>query len=51
MEELEKLKKKLKKEFNKNVEVDPDSDLPVHEKLVKQKKLRHADDDESKEEE
>ena len=50
MEELKKLKKKVKKEFSDKVEVDPDSDLPVHEKFVKQKKLRHADD-ESKEEE
>ncbi|MFC1752925.1 hypothetical protein ACFL96_05965 [Thermoproteota archaeon] len=51
IDELEKLKKKVKKQFEKDVEVDPDSDIIVHEKFVKQKKVRHLGDEESKEEE
>lgn len=40
MDELKKIKKKLKKEFDDIFEVDEDSDLPVHEKFVKEKKIK-----------
>ena len=40
MDELNKLKKKIKKEFEENLEVDEDSDLPVHEKFTKEKKVK-----------
>ena len=40
MDEFEKLKKKIKKEFEKNIEVDEDSDHPVHEKFAKEKKIK-----------
>jgi hypothetical protein len=35
-----KKKTKLEEEIEDLYEVDADSDLPVHEKLVKQKKIR-----------
>jgi len=38
--ELEKLRKKIKKEFDQIIEVDEDSDLPVHEKFTKEKKVK-----------
>lgn len=38
--ELDKIKKKLHKEFDDLLDVDPDSDLPVTEKKVKDKKIR-----------
>lgn len=40
MDELKKIKKKLKKEFDEIFEVDEDSDLPVHEKFTKEKKIK-----------
>ena len=40
MDEIEKLKKKIKKEFEENIEIDEDSDLPVHEKYTKEKKIK-----------
>ena len=39
-DEIEKIKKKLKKEFDDLVDVNPDSDIPVSEKKVKDKKIR-----------
>lgn len=40
MEEIEKLKKKLKKEFNDIAEVNEDSDFPIHEKFTKEGKIK-----------
>lgn len=40
MNEFDKLRKKLKKEFDDHLEVDEDSDLPVHEKFTKEKKIK-----------
>lgn len=39
MEEIEKIKKKLKREAEKNMEID-NSDIPVHEKRVKEEKIK-----------
>jgi len=38
--ELFKKKKKLDEEVEELYEVDEDSDLPIHEKFVKEKKIR-----------
>lgn len=38
--ELKKLKKKLKEELDEEPEIDLDSDVPIHEKRVKEKKIR-----------
>lgn len=40
MDEIKKLKKKIKKEFEEHIEINPDSDYPVHEKLTKEKKIK-----------
>jgi hypothetical protein len=40
MDELEKIKKRLKKDFDELIEVDEDSDIPVSEKKVKDEKIR-----------
>ena len=40
MKELDKIKKKLEEEFYEKVEVDEDSEHPVHEKFTKQKKTK-----------
>lgn len=40
MDEIEKIKKKIKKELDETIEVDEDSDLPVHEKFTKEKKIK-----------
>jgi hypothetical protein len=40
MDEIEKLKKKIKKDFEDHIEVNEDSDHPVHEKYTKEKKLK-----------
>lgn len=34
MKEIEKIKKKIKQEAEKNIEID-DSDIPIHEKFTK----------------
>jgi len=39
-DELEKIKKKIKKDFGDIIEVNPDSDIPISEKKVKDKKFR-----------
>jgi|TARA_B100002003_G_C13785912_1_gene388897 hypothetical protein len=39
MEEIDKLRKKIKKEAEKNIEVD-DSDIPIHEKHVKEEHIK-----------
>jgi hypothetical protein len=39
-DELEKIKKKLKKEFDENIEVNPESDIPVSERKTKEKKIK-----------
>ena len=40
MKELERIKKKLEEEFEENVEIDEESDFPIHEKYVKPKKTK-----------
>ncbi|MFH1438938.1 MAG: hypothetical protein ABIG89_00080 [Candidatus Woesearchaeota archaeon] len=40
MDRLNKLKKNTKKDFEDHIEVDEDSDLPVHEKFTKEKKIK-----------
>ncbi len=39
MEEIEKIKNKLKREAEKNIEID-ESDIPVHEKFVKPEHIK-----------
>ncbi len=39
MEEEDKLRKKIKKEAEKNIEMD-DSDIPVHERLVREEDIK-----------
>ena len=39
MEEIEKIRKKIKKEIEENIEID-DSDIPVHEKYVKEEHIK-----------
>lgn len=39
-DEIEKIKKRLKKDFEESVEINNDSDIPVSEKKVKDKKIR-----------
>ena len=39
MEIIDKIRRKLKKEAEKNVDID-DSDIPVHEKLVKEEHIK-----------
>jgi hypothetical protein len=39
MKEIEKIRKKLKKESEKNIEID-DSDIPVHEKFVREEHIK-----------
>ena len=41
-DEIERIKKKLKKEFLENVEVNENSDIPVTEKKVKEKKYKNV---------
>ena len=40
MEDLDSIKKKLRKTFEDVADVDPDSDIPVTEKKVKDTKKR-----------
>jgi hypothetical protein len=40
MEEIDKLRKKIKKEVEDIIEVDEDSDIPIREKQVKEKKFK-----------
>jgi hypothetical protein len=40
LDELEKIKKRLKKDFDDLADVDEDSDIPVSERKVKDKKIR-----------
>ena len=37
---FDEIKKKIKKEAEENIEVDEDSDLPIHEKYAKEKKIK-----------
>ena len=39
MEEIDKIKKRIKREAEKNIEID-DSDIPVHEKFVKEEHIK-----------
>lgn len=39
MEEIEKIKKKIQKEAEENIEID-ESDIPVHEKFVKEEHIK-----------
>jgi len=38
-EEIEKMKKKIKKEIEKHIEID-ESDIPVHERYVKEEDVK-----------
>ena len=40
MEDIEKIKKKLKKDFDDIADVHPDSDIPISEKKTKDTKRR-----------
>ena len=42
MDEIENLKKKLKKQAEENMEID-DSDIPVHERYVKEEDIKKAE--------
>lgn len=44
MDEIDKIKKKIKKEIEESFEVDEDSDIPVHEKRVKEKNIKRIKD-------
>lgn len=39
MEEIERTRRKIQKEFERNIEMD-DSDIPVHEKFVKEENIK-----------
>jgi len=39
MEEIDKIKKKIKEQAEKNIEID-DSDIPVHEKLTREEHIK-----------
>ena len=38
--EIDKIRKKLKKEFDDAVDIDEDSDIPISEREVKDKKIK-----------
>ena len=40
MEEMNKIRKKLEKEFDSAIEVNPESDIPVSERRTKDRKVR-----------
>ncbi|MFC1647964.1 hypothetical protein ACFL1B_00755 [Nanoarchaeota archaeon] len=40
MDSIDDIRKKVKKELEEDVDVDPDSDHPIHEKYTKQKKFK-----------
>jgi hypothetical protein len=40
-EEIDKIKKKIKKQLEENMELD-DSDIPVHERYVKEEDIKKA---------
>jgi len=39
-EEIEKLRKKLKKQFENTFEIDENSDIPIHERFVKEEDIK-----------
>ena len=39
-DEIEKIKRKLRKDFDDLIDVNEDSDIPISEKRVKDKKIR-----------
>jgi len=39
MEEIDKIRKKIREEAEKNIEMD-DSDIPVHERFVKEDEIK-----------
>ena len=39
MEEIDKLRKKIKEKAEKNIEID-DSDIPIHEKFVREEDIK-----------
>jgi len=41
MEEIDKLRKKIKQQAEKNIEID-ESDIPIHEKFVKEEHIKKA---------
>lgn len=44
MDEIDKLRKKIRKDAEDLYEVDDNSDIPIHEKFVKEKKIRKIKD-------
>lgn len=42
MEETEKIRKKLRKELEDSIDINEDSDIPVRERLTKDKKIKKA---------
>lgn len=40
MNEIKKLRKKIEKEAEETFEINEDSDIPVHERYVKEKKIK-----------
>jgi len=47
MEEIDKIKKKIKEQAEKNIERD-DSDIPVHERWVKEEHIKELKKDKRK---
>lgn len=39
MEEIDKIKRKIRKQAEKNIDID-DSDIPVHEKFVREEHIK-----------
>lgn len=44
MSELDKFRKKLKREFEEHIEIDEGSDLPIHEKFTKENHIKKIKD-------
>jgi hypothetical protein len=40
MDDIEKIKRRLRKEFDDLIESDEDSDIPISERKVKEKKIK-----------
>lgn len=40
MDEIDKIRKKIKKESEDLFDIDEDSDIPVHEQFVREKKIK-----------
>lgn len=42
MDEMEKIRKEIRKEVEDSIDVNEDSDIPIREKLTKDKKIRNV---------